>query len=162
MAEMAAMMMLAGTAVSAGGSILGGKASMLEGRSAGQAADYEAMQLRRAAKEERAIGQRKAMERNHETDILMSEQVARAASSGAGVVNPTILNLISETAGRGAYLADSEMTAAETAARSKLDQAKASVFRGKLARMRGKSAMGASLLDAGATVLGGLSKIKYG
>lgn len=160
MAEMA--LMFAGTAVQAGASLLSGKAGMLEGRSAGQAADYEAAQLKRAAVTERAIGQRKAMERNHETELLMSEQIARAGASGAGITNPTILHLISDTAARGAYLADSEVTAAETAARSKLDEAKAVKFRGRVARMRGKTEMGASLLDAGGKLLSGLSNIKYG
>jgi hypothetical protein len=63
----------------------------------------------------------------------LSEQKAKAASSGAGVVNPTILDIMGETAQHGDYLARSDIAAGENKARGLLDQAAVTRYKGKAA-----------------------------
>jgi hypothetical protein len=89
-----------------------------------KAADFQAEQLRCKAAEERAAGQRSALERRADAEKVMSRQKALAAASGAGVTG-TVLDLLEDTAGGGEYLASSEMFGAESLTAGFLDQGRA-------------------------------------
>ena len=122
-----AQLALLAAGISAAGSVLGGI-------SANKAGKYEAQQLQRSATEERVAGQRAAMEKRREADVVMSQQRARAAASGSSITgSPTIIDIFGDTAQRGEYLAQIESFKGESRARGLQDQAKASRFKGKSA-----------------------------
>lgn len=104
---------LAGTAASAAGTIISGQsqAAALEYQARQQQilAQWQADQLRVQARQELGIAAAKAREERRQAAIMQSNQLAIAASSGAGATNPTIINLMEETAAHGEYLAQGEM-----------------------------------------------------
>ena len=126
---------MAATAASVAGSIQAGNA-------ADEEAKFEAQQLKRRATEERAAGQRQASETRKQEEQVQSRIIARSAASGGGTTtDPTILDLIEDTAQRGEFLAQTETSLAENRARGYIDQ-------GKAARARGKNKRAASIIDA--------------
>ena len=139
MAELAALASAVGSAVAGSAStilpIIGTAATVAGTIGAGyagkQEAEFEAKQSERAAADERAIASRQSEERRKKTAYVLSEQKAKAASSGAGVTNPTILDIMGDTAQEGDYLARSDIAAGETRARGLLDKAAASRYKGK-------------------------------
>jgi len=87
---------LLGTAVSAYGTIAGSRA---------QAAslDYQAKVARQKGAQEEASAQRQALDTARKTQLAQSTLQARAAGSGAGASDPTVIDLASDIAGRGKY-----------------------------------------------------------
>lgn len=163
MAELAALAAVAGPAAAGSAStilpIIGTAATVLgtigSGYAQKQEAEFEAKQAERASAEERAAGVRASQDRREKTAFLLSEQKAKAASSGGGVTNPTILDIMGETAQEGDYLARSDVAAGENKARGLLDQAAAS-------RYRGKAAFRGAILEGIGVGAKGLSKSMYG
>jgi hypothetical protein len=108
-----------------------------DGDVAKASAELQAMQLQRAAGEERAVGQIAAKEKRGDMERTLSTQRARAASSGAGGVGTAgVMDIMGDTIERGEYLAGLEMFGGETRARGKLDQATAAQASGEAARRR--------------------------
>jgi hypothetical protein len=125
--------------------------SLQQGQAAKAAANFEAEQHKRQAAEERAASQREAIEKRHEGKLAMSRQIAVAGASGAGVVNPSILDIYGETGQKAEYNAQTALYGGESRARGQIDQAAAAKF-------RGKAAYKGSLLEAGGQLFGGLGK----
>lgn len=98
MAGIAPILAIAGTVVSAVGTIAAGNAQKAS-------ADFQAKQADARAAEERAAGQRDQMEVNNKTNLVLSRQRALAAGSGFDALSPDIVNLAGDTAARGAYQA---------------------------------------------------------
>lgn len=138
---------LAGTAASVGGTVLAGQAAKSQGKMAQQAAEFEAKQAERAGAEERAAASREMLDQRRRTNYVISKQTANAAASGAGTSNPTILDIIGDTAQEGAYQAKTIQATGENRARGRLDQAAASRFGGKAAKAKGDAAWAGSLLE---------------
>lgn len=151
---MAALPALAAVATiaSAGLAAMG---SLHEGRAKQAALNFEAQQHDRQAAEERAASQREALEKRHEGALAMSRQLAVAGASGAGVVNPSILDIYGETAQRGEYNAQTALYGGESRARGQMDEATA-------ARFKGKAAHKGSLYEAGGHILSGIGKTAGG
>lgn len=147
MAALAAVAGLIGTGLQVMGTIQSGKAQQA-------ALNFEAKQREKQAAEERAASQRTAIEKRHEGDLVMSRQRALASASGAGVVNPSILDIYGETAERSEYNAQTEIFGGESRARGQLDQAAA-------ARAKGKAAARGSVFEGLGQGFAGLSKL-YG
>lgn len=95
---------LIGAAVSGVGTVLGGVA-------ANNAAQSEAMQLEEKGKEELAASQRDAEGKRREGALINSRQQALAAASGAGAGSdaPTIVKLMTDTAGQAEYNAQVDL-----------------------------------------------------
>lgn len=95
---------LIGAAISGIGTILGGVA-------ANNAAQSEALQLEEKGKEELAASQRDADQKRREGALISSRQQALAASSGAGAGAdaPTIVKLMTDTAGQAEYNAQVDL-----------------------------------------------------
>lgn len=148
MAAIGAIAGLVGSGIQAIGAIQQGKAQQA-------ALDFEAKQREQKAMEERAAAQRSMLEKRDEGKKVMSRQVALAASSGGGVVNPSILDIYGETAQEAEYNAEIEKYGGESRARGEIDQA-------NLARARGKAAMRGSVFEGIGTALGGISKLNFG
>jgi hypothetical protein len=125
--------------------------TLQQGRAQQAALNYEANERERVAAEERAASQRDAITKRGDAERLMSRQVALAASGGAGVVNPSILDIYGETAQTGEYNAQTALYGGESRARGQLSQANA-------ARFKGKAAYKGSLLEAGGQFLSGVGK----
>ena len=150
---------LIGTGSQIGAKLYGGLAAKKEGELDAKASlasgKMTAEQLNRNAETERAAAQRAGFEKQRETDRVISSQVAIAAASGAGASNPTILDLIEDTAGRGKYLKDIEIYGGEERARGLEDQAQVATYNAKVradaAKRKGKNLYIGSILDSAAT-----------
>lgn len=110
---------LIGGLLTAGASVAGGIAEK-------RAADFEAEQLDAKAKEEKAAAQRDAAQSRQEAELANSRAQALAASSGggAGMDAPTIVRIMSGTAGQGEYNAQTQMYGGNSRAAGLRDQAK--------------------------------------
>lgn len=154
MAEMAVMMMVAQGVQAVGGMMQGAaqqKAGKDKQRMLEQAAAYNAETLRRRANEESAASQRTAQRERDKKDLALSRQTALAAKSGAGVENPTILQLLEETDSYGDFLASTELYRGESRARGLKDQADVGMWNaaveGRAAKKAGDAAFAGSILE---------------
>ena len=150
----AAALSVGGSAVSAMGTLAGGKAAMQAGQYAQQSHEFTARQQGQAAKEARAVGQRSAFEKRREGDLLDSKLQARAAASGGGATDPTVLDLSGDIAQRSEYDALFEMYKGENKARGLQDAALASRMSGQAALFEGEAKRKASYLSAAGTLIG--------
>lgn len=102
------------TAASAG---LGYVSAQNSASVAKQTSDYNARELERAAAEKRADGTRAAAEQRLKNEVVLSRQRAVAAKSGAGTSEGEgYLDLTGDTAARGRYLSDLDISMGENAA----------------------------------------------
>lgn len=135
-----------GTAASATGTIAGGDLAMAE-------AKYKSKQLDQQAAESRAVSQREAMEYRRKGKLALSALQARAAASGGGADDPTIVNLASGIAGRSEYQALATSAAGENKARGYEGAADAALASGKAAKKGAKLAAWATILGGAGSVL---------
>lgn len=141
---------VAGTALSAGGSIIGANDEAREMR-------REAAQLETQAGLERASSHRAAMEEKRQSRLAASRARAVAAASGAGVDDPTVVNLIAGIEGEGEYRALSALYEGDQKALGMEAEA--------AARRRGaKSTKRAGLIKGASTILSGGASLydRYG
>ena len=115
------------------------------------AAELEARNAEAQGKEELAASQRTAQDKRREAKLAESRAIAIAAGSGAGVTNPTVIDILEETAGRGEYIAQTELYGGKSRKAGYYDKAAA-------ARFRGKQAKTGSIFDAIATGVSGFNK----
>lgn len=115
------------------GALVSGVGTIAQGVAANNAAKFEAQQMDMKAKEERAASQREAAQDRKEAQLAMSRQQALAAASGggSGVDAPTIVKLMSDTAGQGELNAQMRMYGGEQRARGLMDSAKARRMSGR-------------------------------
>jgi hypothetical protein len=135
-----------GTALSVGGTVVGGIAAKNEG-------EFAAKQAKRQATEERAIASREAEDQRLKTALVLSKQKAGAAASGAGVLNPTILDIMGDTAQAGDYAARSIVAGGANRSAGLMDQAAA-------AKYRGNSAFAGAMLEGLGEAATGTYKMK--
>jgi hypothetical protein len=147
MAALPAVAMIASMAAT-GLQVMG---TLQQGRAQQAALNYEASEHERQAAEERAASQREAITKRTDAERVMSRQRALASASGAGVVNPSILDIYGETAQQGEYNAQTALYGGENRARGQLSQANAN-------RFKAKAAYKGSLLEAGGQAFAGIGK----
>lgn len=94
--------------------------------------EYEAQQLEQEAEQARGVGMRGAADEALKTEYMNSTALARAAASGAGSSDPTVMNVISRTAGEGAYRSALAMYEGESQARLDVQMAAAKRYEGSL------------------------------
>lgn len=136
---------LAGTIVSAAGTLAAGKAQQ-------QAAEYEAKSMEIQANEERAGAQQEAQEFRRRKDLALSAIQARAAASGLGPSDPTIINNEEDVAEYGEYQAAMAQFGGESRARGIRDAA-------TVRRFEGQSAKSGAMYAAAGTILGGAANM---
>lgn len=129
------------TAFSAASTIAGGAA-------ANKQAKAQARILQQQADQERAAANREAQRKRAQTELVLSKQQAAAAASGGTATDPTILDLMGDTAAEGNLQAKETQYTGDVRATDLLNQA-------AYVRYAGKQAKRQSLFKAGATVLGG-------
>lgn len=134
-----AALMVAGTAVSAGGSIIEANSKASELR-------FQAAQMDAQAGLKRATAQRSAMDEKRQARLAVSRGQAVAAASGGGASDPTVVNALAGISGEGEYRALTALYNGEEEAQSLEAQAAAN-------RRGAKSVKTAGLLKAGGTIL---------
>lgn len=134
---------LAGTAMSAVGSIRQGQQQKLN-------ADYEALQMEKNAKQVEAAGQQAALEKRRQYDILQSRALAIAGASGAGALDPDVLNIIGGLNVEGERAMGTELYNARSNANAMTSQAAAT-------RYQGQQAQTAGYVRGAATALSGIA-----
>lgn len=145
MGQLALPAMIAGSALSAGSSILGANSEAKQYKSA-------ARQLERQAGQTRASSQRSAIEERRKAELLSSRGLAVAAASGGGADDPTVVNLLADIDAQGEYNALSQLYSGNEEALGQEAQAKSY-------RKAAKNAKTAGLLKAGGTILSAGSSI---
>lgn len=132
----------AGTAASAVGTIAAGSAERKN-------QNFIAKQEEMRANEELAASQREAQQNRNEAELAMSRQQALAASSGGGAGSeaPTIVRLMTDTAGQGELNASTAIYGGQQRAAGLRDSA-----RGR--RAAGKASFLGSVLGATGTAFG--------
>jgi hypothetical protein len=139
---------LAGSALSAAGSIAAGNHQSAAMNAQAQAAE-------RQAAEERAASQREAVQRAREAKLVLSRQQAVAAASGGGATDTTVLGLMGDVAAQGQFNTASALYEGEARGRGLEDQA-------ALSRMQARQAKLAGFIGAGSTMLTGISGFASG
>lgn len=148
-----------GSLLSAGGSIIGGKAAK---RAANAQADdlmSEASQLRTQAADTRATSQRSAIQERRQARLLQSRGQAVAAASGAGADDASVVDQLAGIEGEGEYRALTALYEGDTAAKSMEDDADARTRAAIATRKAGKANAMASYLSAGGSILSAGSTI---
>lgn len=90
-------------------------------------AEFEAQQLDIDAGQAKAVSQRAAADVETNARLINSTALARAAASGAGASDPTVMNIIAKTSGMGAYRSGVALYEGESQAR--LDHLRAQALR---------------------------------
>ena len=139
-----------GTVVSAVGTVAAGQARRKQ-------ADFQAAQLDVKAKEERAAAGLEAQEIQRATRLKLSTLQARAAASGFGAADPTVLDLAGGIAERGGLAAGITRYGGNSRGRAYNAQAEGE-------RISGRAAETASYWGAASTVIGGFGSMfaRYG
>lgn len=122
--------------------------SISAGRQQNAAAKYEARQMEYNAKQQEAAGQQEAIKARREANLLASRALAVAGASGAGTVDPNVLNIVSGIQGEGEY--NAQMARYNTRSQAESMRAQAGAR-----RLEGKNAAKAGWIDAGSTILSG-------
>jgi hypothetical protein len=141
---------VAGTALSAGGTIIGTQAE-------GRELNLQAGQLDAAAGRERASSQRSAMEERRQARLANSRALALAAASGGGADDPSVVNAMAGIEGEGEYRALTSLYNGEEAALGMEADAAARRRGAKSVKAAGLIKAGGTILNAGASLYG-----KYG
>lgn len=156
---------VASVAATAASTIIGFSGAQAEGKAAQQAANYKAAQQEQQAQESRAASQRSALESRHKAELSQSTLQARAAASGAGATDESVLGLGEQIAARGEYESLLDMYKGENQARGFEDAAKATIINGQAAKQGAQyKAMGtlASGFGSMADKFGKVDWKKYG
>jgi hypothetical protein len=178
MAAAAPFLMLAGTAVSAVGTIAAGRQAaaigameqqrlMQAGDAAEKASKYQARQLEVQSKNEMAAGQREAEQHRRQKSLALSKLTANAAAGGFTATDPTALALSDDITEYGTLQEQMAMFGGASRAAGLRSQAEAARYSGATAQMSGYSQgniamatgqakQNASYYNAAGTILGGV------
>lgn len=157
MAAIGAIAGILGSVVSAVGSLAAGAAQSRQLEAQAEANRYQAKIEDQKAMQERAVAQRKGFERQREGKLALSTLQARAAASGAGATDPTVVSLGSDIAGRSEYYRLTEMATGETAARYHEDQAALDRWSANEQSAQAGMAKTGAFFSAASSILGGAS-----
>lgn len=156
----------AATVISAVAGVAGTLVSMQGAQAAAsaqnQAKQFEAAQREQQAQESRAASQRQALEHQRQGQLAQSQLQARAAASGAGASDETVIGLGEDIAGRSEYQRLMDMYTGENRARGYDDAAKASRMEGDAALTAGRYRSTGTLLSGVGSLAETAGKIKWG
>lgn len=152
---------IAGTAMTAMGTIAQGNAAKSQGQAAQMAADFEAKQREVVAGQERAAAQRNYLTEKKQADLVSSRALAVSAASGGGVMDPTVVNLLGDIESEGHYRALMELYGGEERARGQEHAAATRRYEGDMAYAAGKAAQKNSRFQAAGQMLSGIASAGY-
>lgn len=156
--EAAVPLQIGSTVLSVEGDLARGRAASLIGARRKAALDFEAKQLEIEAGQAVAAGQRNSDDIARKVDLVNSAALARAAASGAGASDPTVMAVLARTKGEGAYRQALAMYEGEAQARLDRLRASAATFEGDTALLDAGRARSAANNTAAATLLSGAAK----
>lgn len=136
-----------------GGRITSGIDRIQFGQQQGQAAQFAADQMRQQAGQQVAASQRSAYDVDQSAKYIASDALARAAASGGGASDPTVVNTIARIKAEGAYRSSLALYGGEDRARLLNLQADAKEKEGALAEQQSASIGASSFLQAGSSLL---------
>ena len=141
-----------------------GRQARIQGEQIRAKAQFNARQAEREAGTAIAISHRQAAEERRQSNLVASRALAVAAASGGGVSDPTVVRLIANARGEGAYRANVALYEGEARSRQLRVEAIAGRISGFEAEAAGASAeRGAIMAGAAAAIRGGASLYaKYG
>lgn len=150
MAELVTYIPYAATAVQAYGSIQQGKAAK-------ENAYNLARQKEREGRAAQAESQREALNERKKANYAESRALAVAASSGAGVSNPTVQNILGDIRAEGDYRVLSSLYSGDT-------DAELANYAASVTRKQGRASQRGAYLNSASTILSGASDFysKYG
>jgi hypothetical protein len=154
----------AGTFLSALGQFQQGQGYLEHGIVQNEAAQFAAQQLRQNADAVQGATQRTAGDIGRQAQYVMSTQMARAAASGAGASDPSVISLMARTSAMTSYKQQTVLYQGESQARQMNLQAEADIWSGQEeSRIAGKASSAADLGAAATLTKGGVSLYeKYG
>lgn len=140
------------------------KAAEEQARNEDIAADYEARQLEHQAGQVVAISQREALDERKKARLLESRALALAAASGGGASDPTIVKIMSDIAGEGAYRAQTALYEGAEESRRLMKGAEARRMGGTMAGQSALSMAKAREIASVGTLFSGAGSLyaKYG
>ena len=151
-------LLIAATALTAGGLAYGGYQSYQEGRYRNEVAQQNAAMERAAAQEAEEIGQRDELRKWREIAAVKSSQVAAFAANGFDTSFGSASDVVADTLSLGREDAQTIRANAGKAARGHLITAQNYVEQGRAAARQGRAAATGALFQVGATILGGASQ----
>lgn len=152
MAALATIATVVSTVAGMAGSYVSAQGTLAAGKAAEQAAKYEAAQLDIKAKEEQAAAQRDMLDQRREKELALSKLQSNAAASGFSATDPTALALADEIERYGTYKEQLAQYGGESRRRGIEAQAHGT-------RMTGAAKRAGSRSEAAGTILGGISSM---
>lgn len=146
------------------GMFMQGQSYLQHGAAQATAARFAGDQMRMNASDAIGASDRTAYDIQRQADYIASTQLARAAASGGGASDPTVMNLIARTKGEAAYKQAIALYEGQSRARSLRMGAAGEEFTGRDEMRQGRlAAFGASIGSASVLAKGGVSLYtKYG
>jgi hypothetical protein len=135
------------------GTVLQAGAQLEAGDAARQQAAYQASQMRRNALAEQAVGSVAVGDEVRKMELMQSRILAVAGASGAGAVDPTVVNLISQTESEGRLAAATRIYNSDVAAQSMREQASATDYEGQLAYRASRFKALGTVLSQGKSIM---------
>ncbi|MHB0965498.1 MAG: hypothetical protein ACYC36_03500 [Bellilinea sp.] len=154
----------AGTVLQTIGQLGAGKAAKAAGQRQQVAYNFQAAQLDDQANNAVATAQRSARDETRRAELIASRALAVAAASGGGASDPTVVHIISDIKGEGAYRSSVAMYQGEERSRQLKIGASAKRYEGSIAAQAGLDKQSAYKTNAfGSLASGALSLYgKYG
>lgn len=172
LATVAAVSAIAGSGMSAYGTLAAGKereqALLEQGRTQRESSEYQAAQLEVEANNELATSQQEMLQFRRQKKLALSSLQARSAASGFTATDPTSLAIAEDIEKHGTMQERIALYRGISKSQNLKDQAHATRYSGQSferAKIKeGKAARKASYYGAGSTILGGISSFagKYG
>lgn len=150
--------MIASTAMTAYGQIQAGNNAEEMAALEKQRMEHEALQMDIKANEELAEGQSEAQEYRRKKELAISTATARGAASGFSATDGNTLDIIQGLEEQGEMQAGMAMYGGQSRAEGYKGAAAGRRFSGDMAIMGGERQKQASRINAGSTVLSGISK----
>ena len=146
---------LAGSAISAKGTLMGGKAAAIAGANAKAASEFTA--LRRSSRRARRVLRRRSPRRSGEDKRVMALSTlrARAAADGGSATDTGALDLAGGIGERAEFASLLELAKGENSARGLEDAAMTTRMQGDAALWEGRQKQRASRTAALGTLIGG-------
>lgn len=145
---------LAGGAISAISSIMGGKAAKQAGQMQQQAEEFKAKQAEENASMAVAAAGVKAQDTGQKTSLTESTSTARSAASGVDAGVGSAATNIGDIAKRGSYLQALDLYNGQSQATGLLNEARGFRYSGDVAALEGDEKETASYLAAGGALAG--------
>ena len=142
--------------VAAGMQGIGGIATAMSQKSVGVAqqtsANFEADQLDNLAGQERASSQRDAQEKRRQARLMQSRALAVASASGAGALDPNVVNTIAGLYGEGDLSARTSLYEGESRATGLEKKATARRFEGEQLKSAGNTKAISTIATTGLSI----------